>query len=184
MGASFRVLLAVAAIAVSARGQAVTGLNGAAAQPFQSPAHVRVFLFVRTDCPISNRYAPELQRIANEFKGRGVDFWLVYSDHAETAANVERQIADYKLPGQPLLDAHQELARRAQAAVSPQAAVFDHAGRLAYSGRIDDRYVDFGKSRSEAASHDLEEAITDTLADKPVAHPRTRAIGCYLADVK
>ncbi len=95
-----------------------------------------------------------------------------------------RQISDYRLPGKALLDPKQELARRAEATVSPQAAVFDAGGRLVYSGRIDDRFVDLGKARSEATTHDLESAITATLDGKPVVHPRTRAVGCYLADVK
>ena len=43
-------------------------------------ADVQVFIFLRTDCPISNRYAPELTRIAKEFQGRHVAFYLVYPD--------------------------------------------------------------------------------------------------------
>jgi hypothetical protein len=177
-------ILATALFAMGAHAQTFNDLQGTPEHPFDSAARARVFVFVRTDCPISNRYAPELQRIVSEFKGRAADFWLVYSDHSESLANIQQQIADYKLPGTALLDPKQELAHRAQAAVTPQAAVFDHDGRLQYSGRIDDRYVDFGKSRQAAATHDLEDAITATLAGKPVAQPRTRAIGCYLADIK
>jgi hypothetical protein len=184
MGTYIRLLFAAAALAVSAPAQTFNTLNGSSQQPFQSPAHARVFLFLRTDCPLANRYAPELQRIAGEFKNRGVDFWLVYPDHSESASNIQHQISDYKLPGEALLDPHQDLARRSQATVSPQAAVFDHEGRLIYSGRIDDQFVDFGKSRPSAETHDLEAAIAATLEGKPVAHARTRAIGCYLADVK
>jgi hypothetical protein len=55
---------------------------------------------------------------------------------------------------------------------------------LVYSGRIDDRYVDFGKARQAASTHDLEAAIANTLAGKPVAQARTRAVGCYLTDLK
>jgi AhpC/TSA family len=183
-GGYLRAFLTFAALAGSACPQVINSVKGVAERPFQSAAHARVFVFVRTDCPISNRYAPELQRIATEFKGRGMDFWLVYSDASETPANIERQISDYKLPGEALLDPQQKLARRAEAAISPQAAVFDHEGRLTYSGRIDDRFVDFGKSRPEAATHDLEAAISATLDGKAVAHPRTKAIGCYLADVQ
>jgi AhpC/TSA family len=172
------------AFAVVVSAQTYNGLQGKAQQPFQSASLARVFLFVRTDCPISNRYAPELQRIAGEFKGRGVEFWLVYSDRSEQTTNITKQISDYSLPGKPLLDPKQELARRAEATVTPQAAVFDQQGRLIYSGRIDDRFVDFGKSRPTAETHDLEAAITATLEGKPVAHARTRAVGCYLADVK
>jgi hypothetical protein len=62
--------------------------------------------------------------------------------------------------------------------------VFDGAGKLMYSGRIDDRFVAFGKSRAAPDVHDLENAIRDTLAGKAVAQARTKAIGCYLADVR
>ena len=158
--------------------------NGKPVDPFASAAHANVFLFVRTDCPISNRYAPELQRIASEFSSRGVEFWLVYSDRAETAAGIATQIAQYKLPGKPLRDADHKLAARSQATVSPQAAVFDGSGKLVYTGRIDDQFVDFGKARQKATTHDLESAIAAVLSGRPVKFTKTRAVGCYLADVQ
>jgi hypothetical protein len=162
----------------------VCGTLFAAQNPFAKPARARVLLFVRTDCPITNRYAPELGRIAREFAGRGVEFWLIYPDAAETEPGIDRHKAEYKLPGTPLLDPGRRLTKRAEASISPQAAVFDQGGHLVYSGRIDDRYVAFGKTRPEPSTHDLEAAISATLAGKPVVEARTRAVGCYLADVK
>jgi hypothetical protein len=159
-------------------------LAGKPQDPFHSTARARVFLFVRSDCPLTNRYAPELQRIATEFGGRDVQFWLVYPDPAETASGIENHIAQYRFPGRPLRDPRHQIVKRAQATIAPEAAVFDGAGRLAYVGRIDDRYVEFGKERPAARTHDLEEAIAAVLAGKPAPEPRTRAIGCFLADVK
>ena len=177
MGGCFRVLAALACATVLLS-------EVAPDQVFTVPAKARVLVFIRTDCPISNRYAPELKRIAGEFSHRDVKFWLVYSGKSETSANIERQVSEFGFPGQIVLDTKQELATRAQATVTPQSAVFDAAGKLTYSGRIDDRWVDFGKSRPYAQSHDLEAAIDATLAGKPVPHARTRAVGCYLEDVK
>ena len=37
-----------------------------------------VFILVETDCPISNRYAPEIQRLFTKFTPQGIDFWLVH----------------------------------------------------------------------------------------------------------
>jgi hypothetical protein len=153
-------------------------------KPFSEPARVRVLVFARTDCPITNRYAPELARIGHEFSAQGVKFWIVYPDSSETAEKIAKHMADYHLPGEGIPDPHFELQKRAEAKVSPQAAVFDSAGKLMYSGRIDDRYVSFGKSRPEPQVHDLENAIEATLAGKPVAEPRTKAIGCYLDDLQ
>src|SRR5258706_7607896 len=43
-----------------------------------------VCLFTRTDCPISNSYAPEMRRIHEKFSPRGVAFYLVYPDPDES----------------------------------------------------------------------------------------------------
>jgi hypothetical protein len=156
----------------------------AAQDPFAKPAAARVLLFVRTDCPITNRYAPELDRIAREFAPRGVEFWLVYPDASESESAIAQHKLEYKLPGTPLRDPQHVLVRRAEATISPQAAVFDRAGHLTYSGRIDDRYVAFGKARPAPRTHDLEDAIAATLDGKPINEARTHSVGCYLADVK
>lgn len=152
--------------------------------PFASNQRVHVLIFARTDCPITNRYAPELQRIGVEFAGKGVDFWIVYPDPAETATGIENHMVQYKLPGKPIRDPKHEWVKKAEATTSPQAAIFNQACHLVYSGRIDDRYVAFGKSRSAPQTHDLEDAITATLHGKPVAQARTHAVGCYLADAR
>ena len=77
-----------------------------------------------------------------------------------------------------------QLVRLAEAQVAPETAVFEAAGRLAYCGLIDDRFVDFGKARAAARTHALEAAITAALASKPVSPARTRAVGRFLADVE
>lgn len=151
--------------------------------PFASHSRVHVLLFVRTDCPLTNRYAPELQRIAAEFQQKA-DFWLVYPDPSETPKHIQEHMAEYHFPGTAVQDPRQELVKRAHATVAPEAAVFDTNGVLKYHGRIDDRYVDWGKSRPAAQVHDLENAISAVLAGKPVAQPETHAIGCSLADVQ
>ena len=179
-----RLLMAVGFATGLVTASQIVDLSGSPRAPFQSPAAARVFLFVRSDCPITNRYAPELQRIAAEFSGRNVEFWLVYPDPAETPRSVETHMAEYRLPGTPLRDPHHDLVKRAQATVAPEAAVFDASGKLRYYGRIDDRYVSFGKARAVVLTHDLEAAISSVLAGRPVAEPVTRAIGCALSDVK
>lgn len=164
--------------------QGPVDLAGKPQDPFASHAAATVLLFVRTDCPITNRYAPELRRLAQEFKTRSVAFWLVYPDPDEAPAHIEAHIRDYGFPGQPLRDPHHELVHAAHATVAPEAAVFNGSGKLVYHGRIDDRYVDIGKTRPAAQVHDLEDAINAVLAGKPVAHAETRPVGCSLADVE
>ena len=74
-------------------------LGGNAVDPFAAAAKVRVFVFVRTDCPVSNRYAPELKRLNDEFAARGAAFSLVYADPAQTSEGIRQHIEEYKFPG-------------------------------------------------------------------------------------
>ncbi len=159
-------------------------LAGQPVNPFAAPAQARVFLFVRTDCPVTNRYAPELRRIAAEFSGDHIQFWLVYPDSSETSSTIEAHVAEYRFSGKALRDPSHGLVRRAGATVAPEAAVFDGSGKLVYLGRIDDRWVDFGKARQVPTTHDLEMALSAVIAGKPVSVSRTRAVGCSLADVE
>lgn len=159
-------------------------LTGKASDPFASHAAAEVFLFVRTDCPITNRYAPELQRLAREYEHRNVRFWMIYPDATETTDSIRTHIRQYSFPGTPLRDPGHQLVKRGRVTIAPEAAVFDAAGTLKYHGRIDDRYVDVATARAAAQTHDLEAAISAVLAGRPVAHAETRAVGCWLADIE
>ena len=56
-------------------------LEGQSVDPLErGEARARVFVFVRTDCPISNRYAPEIKRLHERYRDQGVAFDLVYVD--------------------------------------------------------------------------------------------------------
>lgn len=162
-------------------------LSGHVVDPFDTRAPAIVFLFVRTDCPITNRYAPEMRRLSNEFTPAGVVFWLVYPDAAEQPAAIRKHIADYELPGQAVRDPDHALVAETGVRVTPEAAVFiRREGRFAmvYRGRIDDRYVDIGRERPQAATHDLANALNAVVHGKMVRTIITRAVGCYISDIR
>ena len=160
-------------------------LAGAPVDPLPGPgAGPAVLVFVRTDCPVANRYAPELRRLNERFASRGVSFWLVYADAAETPEMIRRHQADFGLGFRALRDPRHELVRAAQATVTPEAAVFvgDPAGpRMVYRGRIDDRYVDFGRMRPEPRKRDLQEALQALAAGSTLTPRTTTAVGCSIA---
>jgi hypothetical protein len=143
---------------------------------------VRVFIFMSIDCPISNRYAPEIQRLQEEFAAEGVRFSLVFANPRDTRDAIHEHMKAFGYRIDVVQDPRHDLVRRTGATVTPEAAIVDRHGRLVYRGRIDDRYVDVGIDRQRATSHDLQDAIAATLAGRPVAKPITRAVGCYLAD--
>lgn len=152
--------------------------------PFQAPPGVKaiVFLFTSTDCPISNRYAPDIRRLYEAFAPKGVLFWLIYPNPADRPEVIREHVKAFAYPAGALRDPQHALVRLAKATVTPEAAVFDARGRLVYRGRIDDRYVDLGLERPAPTRRDLEEALTAMLAGKPVSPAITQAVGCFLAD--
>jgi hypothetical protein len=157
------------------------GLDGRAADPFTAP--ITVLMFVRTDCPVSNRYAPEIQRIYREFSPKKVQFWMVYPDATESPENIRKHLAEYAFPGEALRDPKRELVKLSQVRVTPEVAVFVAGPKLVYHGRIDDLVVDFGKARAKAGSHDLEAVLAALVEGKPLPREKTKAVGCYISDL-
>jgi thiol-disulfide isomerase/thioredoxin len=157
-------------------------LNGKSIDPFAIHGNQAVvLLFVRTDCPISNRYAPTIQKLNKKFQGK-VKFWLVYPDADETVVGIRSHIAQYHYELPALRDVHHVLVKRADATILPESAVFDPGGNLKYHGRIDNWYEDFGRARPAPTSHELEDAIRATLEGRTVAPDHVGAVGCYIAD--
>jgi hypothetical protein len=185
-------LAALIAVAVSGRGwpapdvHPVVDLDGRSVRPLEdTEAKAVVLVFVGTDCPISNRYAPEIQRLERRFAPQGAVFWLVYVQRAESADAIRRHIGEYFGTLRALRDPDHRLVKEAGALVTPEAAVFVPGGsgaRLVYHGRIDDRYVDFGRARPSPTTHDLEDALAAALDGKPVPREVTPAVGCFIAD--
>ncbi len=143
-----------------------------------------VLLFVSTDCPISNRYAPEVRRLHERFAPQRVAFWLVYPDPQDTPEAIGGHLADYGYPMPALRDPRHAWVERSGATVTPEAAVYDPLGRLAYRGRIDDRYVAFGRARPEPPVRDLERALTAVLEGRPVVPQTAPAVGCFIRDLR
>jgi hypothetical protein len=172
-------LALVLALPAVARAQIVDPA-GWPVQPLAPGAPATVLVFTAVDCPISDRYAPEVRRLASRYAAQGVRFWIVYANQGERpeAAKAHAEAFGYGLP--VAIDTRAGLADRAQAMVTPETAVFDGAGRLVYHGRIDDRYTDFGVDRPTPTRRDLAVALEELLAGRAVSVPETRAIGCAL----
>ena len=144
----------------------------------------RVLFFVTNDCPISNQFAPEMNRICDEYKSRGVRCYLVYVDPYLSAADVRKHVKEFGHACCPaMLDAKHALVDAAGATVTPEAAVFSRQGELAYLGRINNWYEGFGRRRSVITKHDLRDTLDSVLAGKPVEPQRTEAIGCFISKV-
>jgi peroxiredoxin len=142
--------------------------------------HAIVLFFVSTDCPLSNNYVPELNRIRQAYEPRGVTFYGVQGDATVADDEVKKHVRDFGYTFPYLFDPQESLASWTGATTTPEAAVFSPRGEVLYLGRIDNRLEDFGKQRTRITEFDLRDALDAILNGKPVPHPRTHALGCSI----
>jgi AhpC/TSA family len=138
------------------------------------------FIFARTDCPISNTYAPEVRSLHADFAARGVEFWLVFGTN-ESPEVIRKHLADFRYPCGALRDPHHAFAKQSRVRVTPEAAVYRvESGELLFHGRIDDRYAELNVRRRAPTVRDLHAALEDLLVGKPARLPSAPAVGCIV----
>jgi hypothetical protein len=143
-----------------------------------------VLIFLSTECPVSNRYAPEIARLHGEFAPRGVTFRLVYPNPLDDEMAIQKHVAEFGYPPVAERDSNHILVKHTGATITPEAVVLDARQRVVYRGRIDDRFVELGRERPTATTRDLRNAITAALAGRRVTPSHTQAVGCFIADMK
>ena len=180
---NIRAILLPVLWATSLFGAALTiaDIQGVPRSPLRPDGMASVLFFITSDCPISNSYAPEIQRICSEYGPKKVSCNLVYVDPDLTVADVKKHVKDFGYSAVPaILDSTQKLVHAAGATITPEAAVIGSSGQVLYRGRIDNVYASLGKRRPEATEKDLRKALDEVLSGKPVSTPQTKAIGCYI----
>ena len=156
------------------------------AGPLETEHEITVLLFVATDCPISNRYAPVIRQLVGTLPSDRVAFWLVYADPETTAYDMHRHQEAFELPFAAVLDRTHRLVRLAGATTVPEAAVFAGLGserRLVYRGRIDDRFPALGVMRAEPTHQDLKCVLESLVDGRETAISFQPAVGCPIPNL-
>lgn len=140
---------------------------------------VLVVFFTCNHCPYVIGSDEATRRTADKFSPRGVRFVAINSNSRNTYAEddfphmVER-MREHRFPWIYLHDETQEVARAYGALRTPHFYVFDRERRLIYTGRA----IDHPRQSEKAKTHDLDRALEEHLAGKPVTAPVTNPIGC------
>ncbi len=164
--------------------QTAFDLDGKPSDPLaQASSKIVVLVFLRQDCPVSSRYAPVIQKISERYQ-HDASFFLVYPDKTESAQRIRKYLADYGYHLPALRDPEHALVKSALAEITPEAAVFNREGKLIYHGRIDNWYVEFGRSRPAPTTHELSDAIGAAISGKPLANGGVKGVGCYISDLE
>jgi len=185
MRASLILLGCALVFGASRAGVRLRAVDGTLLSFFGASGRVNALFFVSSDCPVSNSYAPEIQRVCQAYGAKGVTCSLLYEDVGITAEAVRKHQNEYRYRGiRAAIDGARTVAKEANATVTPEAVVVAADGTVRYRGRIDNLYAALGKPRQQVTEHDLSDALDAVLAGKPVPKPETKALGCFIVDPK
>jgi peroxiredoxin len=138
-----------------------------------------VVFFTCNHCPYVTGSDEDTRATALRYGPRGVRFVGINSNSPNTYAedSFDRMVERMRLHAFPwtyLQDATQDIARAYGALRTPHFFLFDSGRRLVYTGRA----LDMPRDPARATRRDLEQALEDQLAARPVRVPLTNPIGC------
>lgn len=132
-------------------------------------------IFVSAQCPVVKDYNERMEKLAQDYKARGVNVIGINSNSTETVDQMKAHAADHKLSFTMLRDGGNKIADMLGANVTPEVFVLDAANKLVYHGRIDN-----SRKGDAISANDLRDALDAMLAGKPVAKSEAAAFGCSI----
>ena len=142
-------------------------------------AKVLVVFFTCNHCPFVIGSDEVTRRTVERFSKQGVAFIGINSNSERTYAeddfdHMVARMKQHRFPWIYARDKSQDVARAYGALRTPHFYVFDKDRRLIYTGRG----VDNPRDAAKAKVNDLDRALEEHLAGKPVSVPKTNPIGC------
>lgn len=134
-----------------------------------------VLIFIATKCPVSNAYNDRMQKVAEDYKAKGINVIGINSNYTEPAAEVKSHAAEKNLTFKILKDDGNKVADKLGAMRTPEVYLIDAGMKLVYHGRIDNSQKVEG-----VTANDLREALDEMLAGKPVSKTGGAAFGCTI----
>lgn len=134
-----------------------------------------VLLFIAVQCPVSNAYNERMEKLAADYKAKGIAVIGINSNVAEDAAAVKAHAEQNKLSFPILKDPGNKIADRLGAKVTPEAYFLDAGNKLLYHGRIDN-----ARNAAQLETSDLRNALDAALAGKAIEKSEAKAFGCSI----
>ena len=141
---------------------------------------VRAFVFVSTECPISNGYIKTLNEIhaMTAKSGKVAELFGVVSDPTVTRTQALKHFSEFKVEFPILFDSSGLLAQVLKPSHIPEAFVLDRDGKFAYRGAIDNSWEAIGRRRLKAEKEFLADTIKLASNGKLVVVAETKPVGC------
>jgi peroxiredoxin len=139
-----------------------------------------VVVFIGNGCPTVRAYEERLIRLQEAWRTQGVQIVGINANNPflsppDTFDEMVKRAGQRKFNFFYLKDEDGGVAKSFGAVCTPHAYVLDSKTRVVYSGRIDDSRVG-----DKITSRDLENAVADVVAGRPMKVARTDPFGCSI----
>jgi peroxiredoxin len=134
-----------------------------------------VIIFISAQCPVVRAYNERIEKLAEDYRARGINVIGINSNVTETTDDIKRHISENNFSFVVLRDSNNQVADMLNAQHTPETFFLDASNKLVYHGRIDNN-----RDARMVQSNDLRDAIDATLAGKPVAKTEAAAFGCTI----
>jgi thiol-disulfide isomerase/thioredoxin len=141
-----------------------------------------VVMFICNHCPFVIHVNPEITRMAEEYQKKGIGFVAISSNDVEKypqdaphLMKTKAKAENYPFPY--LYDETQEVAKKYDAACTPDFYLFDQELKLVYRGQLDDSRPDNGQPLS---GKDLRNALDKLLSGNSNDSLQKPSIGCNI----
>jgi peroxiredoxin len=134
-----------------------------------------VLIFISTQCPVVRDYIERIEKLAVDYRARGINVIGINSNSTETVEDMKTQVSANNLTFPVMRDKGNKIADQLGAERTPEAFFLDASNKLVYHGRIDNH-----RNVSLVNANDLRDAIEATLSGKPVVKTEASAFGCSI----
>jgi peroxiredoxin len=136
-------------------------------------------VFTCNGCPFARAWEERIVDLGNTYAKKGVGVLLVNANDPTIARGdsfdlIQARAKERNMSFPYAVDDGSRVAAAFGASVTPEAFLFDKAGKLAYHGTIDDNHRD----PSAVSKHYLKDALDAVIAGKAPPVTETKSMGC------
>jgi peroxiredoxin len=136
-------------------------------------------IFTCNHCPFAKDWETRIVELANGYTARGIGAVLINANNPDTHpedgyAEMQTRAKSRGMKIPYVVDETSAVAKAFGASVTPEAFVFDKAGKLVYHGAIDDNR----KQPDKVQARYLKDALDAVLAGKAPPVAETKSLGC------
>ena len=138
-----------------------------------------ILFFNTTECPVTNRYLPKLNKIHEDYREQKVLVVSVNSSAHDSPEEIKNHLKKFDVGFTVLHDRDGELARMLNVTRTAEAFVLDSKRKIRYRGAVDDRF-ERGITKPKVRRDYLKDALVSVLNGRPIATTLTEVTACPL----